>query len=312
MNATTSAPAAPATAKAPSAPATSAAPAAPAASKPVTPKSQEPTPVPAGMGESKPQTSGTKPPQTPAGDKAEAAVKERAKQVIDNAPAANKHSPSDALKGAGSKGAKPNLPVGAQGNTSAEHKAAGVGDNSRVTRDEIEKVAKQVGDSLAGVMNADGRIEKAKGQADTLRKEAAANLFPVFDRIGLEPEWGKEFSAKAKEFDEFNELQRQVCEHLSKKVKDPIEYTSKGVPIFSGRVKKAWSRLTISYREGGDGGQTKADSSARDAAKERAKTNTAKAEMMDHIIIAHKDGNAEKVDTLLKSAAAQWGKALGV
>ena len=193
----------------------------------------------------------------------------------------------------------------------------GKGNNSGVTLDELIASAKQIGDSLAGVMNADGRAEKAKGQADTLRKEAAATMFPILERLGLDPSWGTEFAKKAKEFPEYERLREEVCAQLSKKVKDKIttktDKDGNAKPsVFSGRVKKAFSRLVTSYKEGGDGGQTNADKAARENAASKTKVQKQKADMMDHIIIANADGNTDQVEALIKSASGQWGKALGV
>ena len=241
-------------------------------------------------------------------------------------PAAKKAAPAKAAKAKAKPAAKPAAKKAAAkpaakkdtAKAAAKPKAtptpavAKKGSNSDLTDAEISKAAEALTENLAGIMNTDAKIEKAKGQADTLRKQAAEALFPIYDRIGLDPDWGKEFTKRAKDNEQFVALNQRIGEKLSKKVRDKVEQTKDGKPIFSQRVKKQLSRLNTSYREGGDGGQTDADKRARDAAKQRSKTNTAKAEMMDHLMIAHKDGDTDKVEGLLKSAVSQWGKALGL
>lgn len=289
----------------------------PASAAPATAAAKPATAAPATAA---PATAAAKPAATPA--KAKPATKAKAKakpatKATTKATTKGKAKAKPAAKPAAKKAAPPppkktpTVPPGAEGNSKTEENKSN-GSNSALSEKELAKAADAVAENLAGVMNADKRIDKAKADGDTLRKQAAEVLFPIFDRLGLEPDWGKDFAKKAKEFAEYNQLQKQVCENLSKRVRDKVEFTAKGAPIFSSRVKKAWSRLNTSYKEGGDGGSTEADNNAREAAKARAKTNTAKAEMMDHIVIAHAEGDTDKVEGLLGSAKAQWGKALGV
>lgn len=282
--ATAAAPAAPKTAAAPAAAKTSTPPAK-AAKTPESPATKAPP-----KGKSKPQTKAKAPPQTPAGDKAEASAKAAVKEAMSK-----------------------NLPAGAQGNTSAEHKAKqearGMGHNSIVTHAEIEEAAQSAGASLGSIMKGDDRIQKTKAQADTLRKEAASTLYPIFERLGIEQ--GTE-AKDAKKIEEYEKLRMETCQAMAKKAGVKLEYTTKGTPKIPGAINKHWSRLFRSYNEGGEGGQTKADKNAREAAKQRTKTATAKAEALDNILVAYAAGNSETVDTMLKAAKGRWGSALNI
>lgn len=156
------------------------------------------------------------------------------------------------------------------------------------------------------------QAEKASNtvaNAETLREQAATELYPVLEEMGIDREWGKDFAKKAKEIPLYNSVRENLCRAMSSSLKDLVEETEKG-PKFSGRVLKAFSRFVTSYRENGKGGQTQADKDARAAEKERNTRvkEAGKAYLEDILPLVREDldGNIDTIKTLLSSHADRF------
>ena len=180
-----------------------------------------------------------------------------------------------------------------------------------ITFDEIRAIAAQAAVPMSEAMSKEARSSKLKDEGGTFREKAAEHLFPAFERMGIPPGLGKAFTETVKDDPYFAAMRDAVCRELSNTVRDEVvdkddRHGNPRPAVFSGRVKKAWSRLVTSYREDGKGGQTEADKLARAAEKARKELAFAKASVLDLLIASQAAGNTDAVEGALAGALERW------
>jgi hypothetical protein len=167
---------------------------------------------------------------------------------------------------------------------------AEIGHNSQAySNEEYEDVVKSVASSLAEVMVLEDKTSRAKASADETKANAYGQAHALFESFALDRE------AKATEYKKnglYNETQRDICDLLSKKVKDPVKTSKRGDSIYTDRIKKAWSRIVTAYRQSNEGTQSEADVKAKQTMALKNKQNARKAAVFDVLVEALNDPDA--------------------
>ena len=151
---------------------------------------------------------------------------------------------------------------------------------------EISEVVASAISALAETMGTEDKISVAKAKADETKAQAYESVHNLFESFGLDRE------AKATDYRQngaYAEVARDICTGLSKKLKDPVAASKRGDPMFSMRVKKAWSRLVVAYREAREDTQSEADKAAKATMAKTNKTNKIKASLFDVLVGALRD-----------------------
>jgi hypothetical protein len=166
---------------------------------------------------------------------------------------------------------------------------------------DFDAMTTSIADNLAKAIKQGDASERSKEEAGSFREKAYQAAHDYFEALGLPREGGsgKVFRANGN----YLEMRRDVCNALSKKLKDVIVADKKGNSKYTMRVDKQWSRLVKSYTEdNGTGTQSTADVLAKAIAKLRNQHNAKKAELLDMIVAAAKAGDQENLNGLMTRA----------
>jgi hypothetical protein len=173
-----------------------------------------------------------------------------------------------------------------------------VDQSNEYTDAELSDVIDSVSAAIASSMLNGEKADNAKKAAEETKMGAYASAHNVFESFGLDRD------AKATEYRQngpYCEFQRDCCIAISKKLKDPVTSTKRGDNQYSPRVKKAWSRLVVAYRENNeDTTQSESDVRNKITAAFNAKINKEKAAVFDTLVQALRDENttSEELDVL--------------
>jgi hypothetical protein len=162
---------------------------------------------------------------------------------------------------------------------------------------EISDIIDSVSEGLAKGMADEAKADNVKAAAAQKKSDAYIQMHNVFEALGLDRD-GKATDYRANGV--YQEIQRDCCIALSKKLKDPVAAGARGAPRFSQRVSKAWSRLVTAYREDGDNTQSEADVKNKAKAAEVVKMNKEKGALFDVLVqtLRDPDGTDDQITVI--------------